>query len=138
MVVRAAGGVLWRRRDGVVEVALVHRPRYGDWSLPKGKLDPGEGERDAALREVAEETGYGAHLGPELGTVRYVVGPEGQTRPKTVRYWAMEAADGDFAPDHEVDALVWLPLDEAAEHVTYAYDRQVLQWFSGIGAGSGP
>ncbi len=111
-VVRAAGGVVWRRRDdGPVEVLLVHRPRYDDWSLPKGKLDPGETEAEAALREVAEETGLACELGPELSTVSY---RDRKGRPKTSRYWAMRPlADEGFTPNDEVDRLRWLPFEQA-------------------------
>jgi 8-oxo-dGTP diphosphatase len=135
-VVRAAGAVLWRVADGssAVEVALVHRPRYDDWSLPKGKLDAGEHPLVAGCREVVEETGVQPAIGPRLPTVSYqVAGADGPV-PKTVDYWAMRAiSDGrDFEPNHEVDAIRWLPLAEARELLTYQHDRPVLDAFAGL------
>jgi 8-oxo-(d)GTP phosphatase len=122
-VVAAAGGVLWRTRpDGTTETALVHRPRYGDWSLPKGKLDAGEHLLTAAVREVTEETGEAVALGRRSLRVRYTV-PDG---PKRVDYWLMQACGGDFASNREIDELRWLPLAEAADVVTYEHDRAVL------------
>jgi 8-oxo-dGTP diphosphatase len=122
-VVAAAGGVLWRTRaDGRVETVLVHRPKYDDWSLPKGKLDPGEHLVPAAVREVTEETGEGLVLGRRSLRVRYTV-PDG---PKRVDYWLMQACGGSFAANREIDDLRWLPLDEAAGVVTYEHDRAVL------------
>ncbi len=115
--VRAAGGVIVR--DGLV--ALVHRPKYDDWSLPKGKLDEGEGWEDAALREVHEETGLRCALREELEPVEYT-DPKG--RPKTVRYWRMEALDGDFAPNAEVDELRWLGPEDALARLTYDHDHE--------------
>lgn len=124
--VRAAGGVLWRPgRDGDVEVALVHRPKYDDWTLPKGKLDAGEGWLDAAVREVAEETGHSVEVGDALGDITYrVAGGD-----KRVRYWAMRAAGGAFTPTSEVDALRWLPASQARWALTYDRDREVLNRF---------
>ena len=130
--VPAAGAVLWRRsgepvgdEPAPVEVAVIHRPRYDDWSLPKGKLESGETEPLTALREVAEETGYTAQLGRRLGTVTYPI----QQGTKRVWYWAAKATGGDFAPNGEVDKLVWLPIDAAMEQLQYPYDRKVLQRF---------
>jgi 8-oxo-dGTP pyrophosphatase MutT (NUDIX family) len=117
--VHAAGGVVVR--DG--KVLLVHRPRYDDWTLPKGKLDPGESFQDAALREVEEETGVRASLGRELPAVWYRVG----TRPKLVRYWLMEPrSETPFVPNDETDELRWLTRDEAMALLSYARDREVL------------
>jgi len=129
--VRAAGGVVWRQaaggslEPGNIDVVLVHRPRYDDWSFPKGKCDPGESDEDAALREVEEETGLRCRLGPELPRVEYV---NGGGRPKVVRYWAMtvEAAT-PRSPDDEVDATRWLPLDEAQVLLSYERDRPVAR-----------
>ena len=120
----AAGGVVWRRGDGGgVEVALVHRPKYDDWSLPKGKLDPGESFEDAALREVEEETGLRAELGRYLGETTY---RDNKHREKLVRFWAMRALDGEFAPSDEVDELRWVPLGGAASLCRYPFDRDLI------------
>ena len=126
-MIRAGGAVLWRRRpDGGVEVAVIHRPRYDDWSLPKGKVDQGESVLEAAVREVHEKTGQRAHPGAPVGEVRYRVGD----RDKSVRYWAMEAQGGDFTPGREVDEVRWLPPEEAARTVTRPDDQALLQQFS--------
>ena len=115
--VRAAGGVVLR--DG--RVAVVHRPRYDDWSLPKGKLDPDESFEDAALREVEEETGLRCHLVRELPAVEYEV----RGRPKLVRYWAMEVAqETPFVPNEEVDELRWVEPREALAMLSYDRDRE--------------
>jgi 8-oxo-dGTP diphosphatase len=117
--VDAAGGLV--ERDG--RVLLVHRPRYDDWTFPKGKLDPGESFEDAALREVEEETGVRCTLGRELPSIRYEV----NGRPKLVRYWVMTpAADLGFAPNDETDELRWVTPDEARALLTYDRDRDVL------------
>jgi 8-oxo-dGTP diphosphatase len=115
--IQAAGGVVLR--DG--RVAVVHRPRYDDWSLPKGKLDPGESFEDAALREVEEETGLRCRLVRELPAVEYEV----RGRPKLVRYWAMEVEDeAPFEPNEEVDEVRWLEPDEALALLSYDRDRE--------------
>ena len=115
---------MWRTtRNGGVEVALVHRPAYDDWTFPKGKLYPGETHREAALREVEEETGYRCRLGRELPALSY---RDRRGRPKTVRYWEMRPEGGRFEPNAEVDELRWLPLDRAAEALTYPHDRELL------------
>jgi 8-oxo-dGTP diphosphatase len=117
--VRAAGGVVVR--DGLV--ALVHRPRYDDWTLPKGKLDKGESFEEAALREVDEETGLHARLVRELPSVNYEV----RGRPKVVRYWLMEVeSDEGFVANDEVDEVRWLEPAEALALLTYDRDRDVL------------
>jgi 8-oxo-dGTP diphosphatase len=117
--VHAAGGVVVR--DG--KVLLVHRPRYDDWSFPKGKLDPGESFADAALREVEEETGVRCSLGRELPATGYIVG----TRPKIVRYWLMAPeAETPFEPNDETDELRWLAPDEAMQLLSYDRDRELL------------
>lgn len=124
--VEAAGGVVVRRRDDdVPETLVVHRPKHGDWSLPKGKLHAGEGHVEAALREVEEETGYRCLRGRELSQVRY---RDGGDRPKRVRYWVMHpvAGEGRFEPFDEVDAIRWLPFDEARCQLTYDRDRDLL------------
>lgn len=125
--VRAAGAVLWRRRAGEVQVALVHRPKYDDWSFPKGKLDPGETHAHAAVREVEEETACRGALGTELISASYV---DGKGRDKTVRYWAMELAQrAKFVPNDEVDEVRWVDPDAAARQLTYVYDLDVLASF---------
>lgn len=124
--VRAAGGVIWRGKGDDLRVVVVHRPRYDDWSLPKGKLDDGESYEDAAVREAREETGYRVRLGRELATVRYT---DQKDRPKTVRYWAMTVEAGDFTPNDEVDELRWLRPRKAADLLTYRRDRDVLDAF---------
>jgi 8-oxo-dGTP pyrophosphatase MutT (NUDIX family) len=115
----AAGGVVVR--DG--QVLLVHRPRYDDWTFPKGKLDDGESFEDAAVREVEEETGLRCSLGRELPSTHYHVG----ARPKLVRYWLMTPEDETaFVPNDETDELRWLTAEEALELLTYDRDRDVL------------
>jgi 8-oxo-(d)GTP phosphatase len=122
-VVPAAGGVVWRPgADGGIEVALIHRPRYDDWSLPKGKLDAGEHALPAAVREVREETGFGGVVGRRGPRVSYPV--RGGT--KRVDYWLMRAGDGVFRPNDESDELRWLAPAEAAGLVSYDHDRAVL------------
>ncbi len=130
-VIPAAGAVLWRSAhdgDGAVEplVAVVHRPRYDDWSLPKGKVDPGETEPVTAVREVLEETGYASALGRRLLAVSYPV----EFGVKHVRYWAARALGGDFSPNNEVDELVWLPTADAMKRLQYPLDRKVLRRFA--------
>ncbi|MDP9251032.1 MAG: NUDIX hydrolase [Chloroflexota bacterium] len=132
--IRAAGGVLWRSPGGSpgeeqIEVAIIHRPRYDDWSLPKGKLAPGESEVDGAIREVLEETGFHVRLGRSLGETRYIKEQDGWTRPKVVRWWAMEAAAGAFVATREVDHLRWLTLADAQDLLTRDHDREVLERF---------
>jgi 8-oxo-(d)GTP phosphatase len=138
---RAAGAVLWRAAGSVddasaggstsaVEIALVHRPRYDDWSFPKGKLDRGETMPYAAVREVAEETGVRARLGPLLRDVHYTV-PDGD---KVVRYWSAEAVGDDgFTPGDETDELRWVTPARAAELLSYPHDRDVLRRFTAVG-----
>ena len=116
----AAGGVVVR--DG--RVLLVHRPRYDDWTFPKGKLDPGESFEEAAVREVEEETGLRCTLGDELASTRYDVGG----RPKLVRYWLMTPeSEAAFEENDETDDLRWLTPEEAGTFLTYARDRELLR-----------
>lgn len=133
----AAGAVLWRSdpssssgSSSHLEVAIIHRPRYDDWSLPKGKLDPGESEPAAAVREVHEETGYRAHLGRALATVHYPV----IDGVKRVRYWAARDLGGEFTATAEVDDLVWMPAKDAMGKVSYPHDRKVLRRFAKLPA----
>ncbi|MDT0267558.1 NUDIX hydrolase [Streptomyces sp. DSM 44915] len=123
VVILAAGCVLWRAAaDGGFEVALVHRPRYDDWSHPKGKLDPGESASTAARREVLEETGMRCALGQPLSTQRYPA-PGGTKR---VEYWLARALDGRFTPNDEVDEVRWLAPGPAAEALTHPQDVALL------------
>ena len=119
----AAGGVVVREGEEGMEVALVHRPHYGDWTIPKGKLDAGESFEDAALREVWEETGLRCALGRELPGTEY---HDRHGRFKQVRYWQMTCESGEFAPNDEVDELRWMKPDAAAALLTYERDRDVL------------
>lgn len=130
--VLAAGGVLWRNDSLDPEVALVHRPKYDDWSLPKGKANPGEHLLVTALREVTEETGYRPRIGPYLSTVRYRVTSGGHSCNKAVTYWSMRCVGGSFLANDEVDQMRWLPLDEARRCLTVASDRAVLETFGRI------
>ena len=134
----AAGAVVWRpdpedRTGKTVQVALVHRPRYDDWSLPKGKLEHDERSRAAAVREVAEETGFPIVLGRHLGQVSYPV-----TRPrpatKVVDYYAGRARDGRFEPNDEVDQLRWCAQEEAAELLSYPHDARIVSSFAALPA----
>jgi 8-oxo-dGTP diphosphatase len=125
--VHAAGGAVVR--DDLV--AVVHRPKHDDWSLPKGKLDPGETWEQAALREVEEETGLRCTLAEPLETARYT---DRRGRPKEVRYWRMEvAADPGFEVSDEVDELRWVPLQEAEALLTYPHDRALVRRIRGTG-----
>lgn len=122
--VEAAGGVVLRDGSAGREVLVVHRPKYDDWTFPKGKLDPDESALDGALREVEEETGFTCRTGRELPEVRY---RDRQGRRKRVRYWTMSVVDGDFEPNHEVDEIRWLSLADAATMLTYRHDRELLE-----------
>lgn len=122
--VRAAGGVVTRRSgEGELEVVIVHRASYGDWTFPKGKLDDGEGEEQAALREVEEETSLRCSIGRELGSTRY---HDSRGRPKTVRYWEMSVVEGELEPANEIDAARWSPVEEARSLLTYERDVALL------------
>ncbi|QKW39698.1 NUDIX hydrolase [Actinomadura sp. NAK00032] len=126
-VIHAAGAVLWRDGPGGgPEFAVIHRPRYDDWSFPKGKVDPGEHVLRAAVREIEEETGITARLGHRLPTVAYPIGD----RTKRVDYWAARpVAESAFTPNHEVDELVWLPAAEAEARLSYRHDIDLLHAF---------
>jgi 8-oxo-dGTP diphosphatase len=142
--VRAAGGLVWRSsvvadEDGEtrpgLEVVLVHRPRYDDWSFPKGKLDRGESFEAAAVREVAEETGLVCELGDELLSTRYL---DSKGRLKLVRYWIMHPIRLEpWAPNDEIDGRRWVPVDDAARMLTYTHDRALLRTFTHEDEGGG-
>jgi 8-oxo-dGTP pyrophosphatase MutT (NUDIX family) len=125
--VRAAGGVVARKDGDHLEVLLVHRPRYDDWTIPKGKVDAGEDVGECALREVREETGVACRLGRELEATSYT---DRAGRRKVVRYWLMEAVSSSWPPEAlatgEVDRVEWLEIGEARARLTYTRDRQVL------------
>jgi 8-oxo-dGTP diphosphatase len=125
--VRAAGAVVWRTGRKGAEVLLIHRPRYDDWSLPKGKCERGESYEDCAVREVEEEVGLRGDLGAPLPDASYV---DHKGRTKRVRYWAMEAASfPDFVVNDEVDEVRWVRPADAARLLTYAHDRVVVDGF---------
>ena len=131
----AAGGVVWRMDpDGAVEVLLIHRPGYDDWTFPKGKRDaPDETDQQTALREVEEETGLRCVMGHELSSTAYV---DRKGRRKVVRYWEMTVAGGAFEPNAEVDEVRWVRLRDASALLTYDRDRDVLSSFATF-AGAG-
>jgi 8-oxo-dGTP diphosphatase len=118
-VVRAAGGIV--ARDG--RLLLVHRPKYDDWTFPKGKAEPGESDEACAVREVEEETGLRCELGAELPSTHYT---DSRDRPKRVRWWRMEPVAGEFTPSDEVDEIRWLTPDEAAQVLSYGRDQALL------------
>ena len=123
--VKASGGVVWRRGPaGGLELVVVHRPRYDDWSLPKGKLDAGEDWQEAALREVWEEIGLRCRPGDELPPIFY---DDNKGRSKAVRYWLMQPADGVFAPNDEVDEMRWMDVEAAAALLTYPHDAELVR-----------
>src|SRR6266516_6642511 len=137
--IRAAGALLWRPGEQGPEVALIHRPRYDDWSFPKGKALPGEHVLSTAVREVREETGVKIALGRRLSTAHYL----SDGKPKRVEYWAARPADADspgdpsdpagpasFVPNEEVDQLAWLPLTAAGDRLSYPHDNEVLSEFA--------
>lgn len=123
-IVRAAGGVVHRTSDdGTEEVAVIHRPKYGDWTLPKGKLDEGETDEQGALREVEEESGFRCEIEGTLGRVSY---NDRKGRPKVVVYFAMRPVSGAFQPNDEVDELRWVGLDEAQGLLDYVHDKRLV------------
>lgn len=123
-LVRAAGGIPVRTGSHGIEVVLIHRASYGDWTFPKGKCDPGESDEACAVREVEEETGLVCVLGEELPSTVYT---DARGRPKRVRYWRLDAVGGELAFDHEVDAGRWMSLHEAEALLTYERDLAVLR-----------
>ena len=122
--IRAAGGIVHRQGDDGTEVLVVHRPKYSDWSLPKGKLDPGETLEQAALREVEEETGLRCKLGAHVGKNEY---RDRHGRPKRVDWWLMEPIDGEFQPNDEVDEIRWVPVEEAPAVLTHRDDFALVE-----------
>lgn len=126
-VVRAAGGVPVRTGPGGIEVLVVHRPHYDDWTFPKGKCEPEESDEACALREVAEETGLVCVLEDELPSTAY---RDSRDRPKRVRYWRLRVVGGSLAFDHEVGDARWLSPREAEELLTYERDVDVLRALS--------
>jgi 8-oxo-dGTP diphosphatase len=123
-VIRAAGGVVCRAGPSdETEIAIIHRPVYDDWTLPKGKVEPDETPEDCALREVREETGFKCELVRPLGCTAYV---DRRGRDKMACYWVMQVLGGRFRPGIEVDKLVWLPVDQAVKRLTYGRDKTLL------------
>jgi 8-oxo-dGTP diphosphatase len=124
-VMRAAGGVVVRRsRAGETEIAVIHRPQYDDWTLPKGKIEPDETPEDCALREVREETGLRCGLVRPLGCTAYV---DRRGRDKIACYWIMDVRGGRFKPGIEVDKMAWLPVADAVRRLTYRHDKLLVQ-----------
>ena len=125
-VILGGGGLITRHNDGELEVLIVHRPKHLDWSLPAGKLDPGETLAECALREVYEETGYVCELGRELGMVDY---RDRRDRARQVHYWEMDAIAGSFTPNQEVDAIAWVPLLESLNYFSNERDLKMVSAF---------
>jgi 8-oxo-dGTP pyrophosphatase MutT (NUDIX family) len=125
-LVRAAGGVIVRSGpEGEPELLVVHRPRYDDWTLPKGKAEPGESDEECALREVEEETGLVCELGPEVAVSEY---EDAAGRPKRVRYFQMTPQEGaEAAPQNEIDDVRWLTRQRALDTLSYARDRAIVE-----------
>ena len=135
-LIQAAGAVLWRKSDiSQLEIAVIHRPRYDDWSLPKGKVESGESHISAGYREIQEETGYESTFGPEIGTVVYKL----EGAPKEVRYWAAAATIKTGTPNpQEVDEVLWLAPKKAKEKLTNKDDRAIVDFFLEFGADTFP
>jgi 8-oxo-dGTP diphosphatase len=129
--ITAAGGVVWRLRDGAPEVQIIHRPRYDDWTLPKGKLLPGEPDLAAAVREVGEEVGAAVAVQRRIGTIKYLVGDA----RKKVTYWSMRYRGGEFELNDEVDSVQWLRVGRAYQRLTYNVDRSVMRDFASAPVG---
>jgi len=122
-VITAAGGIVWRETEEGIKLALIHRSQYNDWTLPKGKLEPGESWQTAALREVQEETGCDVELGNFAGSVAYTV----RGIPKVVLFWHMKIKNiSRFSPNNEVDKLIWLSKEAALEKLNYETEKTLL------------
>ena len=123
-VILAAGGLLWRRTRRTLELAVIHRPKYDDWTLPKGKLGPQESWMDAAVREVREETGCNVEVLGFAGCVSYLV----KATPKVVLFWNMRPLDEPaFRPNPEVDKLVWMTVDQASANLSHGGERRLVR-----------
>jgi 8-oxo-dGTP diphosphatase len=122
-LIRAAGGIVYRRTNGDVEIGCIYREARGDWTFPKGKLDAGESFEEAALREVFEEIGMRCVIERFVGTTNYT---HRKGKPKIVAYYLMRPEDGEFTPNDEVDELVWLAIDDVREHLTWDRDRELF------------
>ena len=136
LLIQAAGAVLWRKSDtSQLEIAVIHRPRYDDWSLPKGKVESGESHISAGYREIQEETGYESTFGPEIGTVVYKL----EGAPKEVRYWAAAATVKTGTPNpQEVDEVLWLEPKKAKEKLSNKDDRAIVDFFLEFGVDTFP
>ena len=136
LLIQAAGAVLWRKSDtSQLEIAVIHRPRYDDWSLPKGKVESGESHISAGYREIQEETGYESTFGPEIGTVVYKL----EGAPKEVRYWAAAATLKTGTPNpQEVDEVLWLEPKKAKEKLSNKDDRAIVDFFLEFGVDTFP
>jgi len=135
-VIQGAGVVLWRVVKKTTEIALVHRPKYDDWSLPKGKVETGETHLSCAAREAAEETGFEVVLGPEIGIAKYLA----EGTPKEVRYWSAHAIGESHGPrdNHEVDQVIWLSVSDAKKKVSVDDDREIIKFFESFGINTTP
>ena len=135
-VIQGAGVVLWRVTKKTTEIALVHRPKYDDWSLPKGKVEPGETHLACAAREAMEETGFEPVLGPEIGIAKYLA----EGTPKEVRYWSARAIGTSNGPSdtHEVDQVIWLSVSDAKKKVSVDDDREIIKFFESFGINTTP
>ena len=125
-VILGGGGIVTRHDNGELEVLTVHRPKHLDWSLPAGKLDPGETLAECALREVYEETGYVCELGRDVGMVDYT---DRRGRTRQVHYWEMDAISGSFTPNQEVDSIAWVPVAESLNYFTNERDLKMASAF---------
>ncbi|MEA2008428.1 MAG: NUDIX hydrolase [Chloroflexota bacterium] len=123
MVITAAGGIVWRETETGKKLAIVHRPKYDDWSLPKGKLKKGESWQEAAMREVLEETGCETELDSFAGSISYIV----RETPKVILFWNMKATNiTEYTANEEVDKVIWLTREEALEKLDYQTEKTLL------------